>query len=244
MKKILVVGGVAGGASFAARMRRLDETAQIIMFEKGEYISFANCGLPYHIGETIKDRDALLVSKPEQFSKRFRVDIRTRSEVTAINTVRKTVTVKSGGTNYEESYDYLVLSPGAEPVRPPVAGISSRHIYTLRTLPDMDRIKEKIDSGKIQKAAVIGGGFIGLEMAENLRHRGLEVTQIELMDQVFAPADRKWLRFYISISGLTASGYCLKMVHVPLQTEKMEHWILLLRAARFSMWIWRFWRLE
>ena len=139
MKKILVVGGVAGGASFAARMRRLDETAQIIMFEKGEYISFANCGLPYHIGETIKDRDALLVSKPEQFSKRFRVDIRTRSEVTAINTVRKTVTVKSGGTNYEESYDYLVLSPGAEPVRPPVAGISSRHIYTLRTLPDMDR---------------------------------------------------------------------------------------------------------
>jgi len=205
MKKILVVGGVAGGASFAARMRRLDETAQIIMFEKGEYISFANCGLPYHIGETIKDRDALLVSKPEQFSKRFRVDIRTRSEVTAINTVRKTVTVKSGGTNYEESYDYLVLSPGAEPVRPPVAGISSRHIYTLRTLPDMDRIKEKIDSGKIQKAAVIGGGFIGLEMAENLRHRGLEVTQIELMDQVFAPADREMaqiLHQHLRINGI------------------------------------------
>lgn len=205
MKKILVIGGVAGGASFAARMRRLDEAAQIIMFEKGEYISFANCGLPYHIGETIKDRDALLVSNPEQFSKRFRVDVRIKSEVTAINTVKKTVTVKSGNKSYEESYDYLVLSPGAKPVRPSIAGITSRHVYTLRTLPDMDHIKEMVDSGKIRKAAVIGGGFIGLEMTENLRHRGLEVTQIEQMDQVFAPADREMAQIihqHLRINGI------------------------------------------
>jgi NADPH-dependent 2,4-dienoyl-CoA reductase/sulfur reductase-like enzyme/peroxiredoxin family protein/TusA-related sulfurtransferase/rhodanese-related sulfurtransferase len=205
MKKILVVGGVAGGASFAARMRRLDETAQIIMFEKGEYISFANCGLPYHIGETIKNRDALLISKPEQFSERFRVDVRIKSEVTAINTVKKAVTVKSDRTIYEESYDYLVLSPGAEPVRPPVAGINSRNVHTLRTLPDMDLIKEKVDSGKIRRVAVIGGGFIGLEMTENLRHRGLEVVQIELMDQVFAPADREMaqiLHQHLQINGI------------------------------------------
>jgi len=205
MKKILVIGGVAGGASFAARMRRLDEAAQIIMFEKGEYISFANCGLPYHIGETIKEREALLISKPEQFSKRFRVDVRIKSEVIAINTVKKTVTVKSDKATYEESYDYLVLSPGAEPVRPPVEGINSRHVYTLRTLPDMDRIKEAIDSGKIRKAAIIGGGFIGLEMTENLRHRGLEVTQIELMDQVFALADREMaqiLHQHLRINGV------------------------------------------
>jgi len=205
MKKILVIGGVAGGASFAARMRRLDETAQIIMFEKGEYISFANCGLPYHIGETIKNRDDLLISKPEQFSARFRVDVRIKSEVTAINTVKKTVTVKSDRTIYEESYDYLVLSPGAEPVWPPVAGINSRHVHTLRTLPDMDLIKEKVDSGKIRRVAVIGGGFIGLEMTENLRHRGLEVVQIELMDQVFAPADREMaqiLHQHLKINGI------------------------------------------
>lgn len=203
--KIIVIGGVAGGASFVARMRRLDETAQIIIFEKGEYISFANCGLPYHIGEIIKDRDALLVSNSEQFSKRFRVDVRINSEVTAINTVKKTVTVKSGNKSYEESYDYLVLSPGAKPVRPSIAGISSRHVYTLRTLPDMDHIKEKIDSGKIRKAAVIGGGFIGLEVTENLRHRGLEVTQIELMDQVFAPADREMVQIihqHLRINGI------------------------------------------
>lgn len=191
MKKILVIGGVAGGASFTTRMRRLDETANIIMFEKGENISFANCGLPYHIGETIKDRDTLFASNPEKFSKSFRVDVRIKSEVTAINTVEKTVTVKSGESVYKESYDYLVLSPGAEPVRPDVTGINSRHVYTLRTLPDMDRIKEKVDSGKIHRAAVIGGGFIGLEMTESLNHRGVEVTQIELMNQVFAPADRE-----------------------------------------------------
>ncbi len=205
MKKILVVGGVAGGASFAARMRRLDEKAQIIMFEKGEYISFANCGLPYHIGETIKERETLLIQTPDQFTTRFKVDVRIKSEVTAIDTVLKKVTVKSGENQYEESYDYLVLSPGAAPVRPPVAGINSSKVYTLRTLPDMDCIKKEVDSGKINKAAVIGGGFIGLEMAENLKLRGLQVVQIEMMDQVFAPADREMaqiLHQHLQLNGI------------------------------------------
>lgn len=205
MKKILVIGGVAGGASFAARMRRLDETAQIIMFEKGEYISFANCGLPYHIGESIKDREMLLIQTPQQFTSRFEVDVRIKSEVTAINVAAKKVTVKTDKTDYEESYDYLVLSPGAESLRPPITGINSSYVHTLRTMPDMDRIKEKVDSGKVSKAAVIGGGFIGLEMAESLRHRGVEVTQIELLDQVFAPADREMaqiLHQHLQINGI------------------------------------------
>lgn len=195
MKKIIVVGGVAGGASFAARMRRLDETAQIIMFEKGEYISFANCGLPYHIGETIAERDNLIIQTPKQFKARFNIDVRIKSEVTEIDTSKSMVTVKSGELIYEESYDYLVLSPGAEPVRPPIPGIDSKRIYSLRTIPDMDRIKQTIESSKVTSAAVIGGGFIGLEMAENLHKRGISVTQIELLDQVFAPADHEMAHF-------------------------------------------------
>lgn len=195
MKKIIVVGGVAGGASFAARMRRLDETAQIIMFEKGEYISFANCGLPYHIGETIAERDNLIIQTPKQFKARFNIDVRIKSEVTQIDTSKSMVTVNSGELIYEESYDYLVLSPGAEPVRPPIPGIDSKKIYSLRTIPDMDRIKQTIESSKVTSAAVIGGGFIGLEMAENLHKRGISVTQIELLDQVFAPADHEMAHF-------------------------------------------------
>jgi len=191
MKKILVVGGVAGGASFSARMRRLDESAEIIMFEKGEYISFANCGLPYHIGETIKDRDNLIIQSPKSFKARFNIDIRTRSEVIAINTVKKTVTVRNGSSTYDESYDYLLLAPGAEPIRPPIPGIDSQKIFTLRTIPDMDRIKSIVDSQKVKRAAVVGGGFIGLEMAEALRHRDIDVTQIEMMSQVFMPADQE-----------------------------------------------------
>ena len=189
MKKILVVGGVAGGASFSARMRRLDETAQIIMFEKGEYISFANCGLPYHIGETIRDRDNLIIQTPQKFTARFNIDIRTHSEVIAININKKVVTVKNQTSTYEESFDYLVLSPGAEPLRPPIQGIESTKIVTLRNIPDMDKIKSLVDTHKVKRAAVVGGGFIGLEMAENLKIRDIDVTQIELMDQVFIPAD-------------------------------------------------------
>jgi NADPH-dependent 2,4-dienoyl-CoA reductase/sulfur reductase-like enzyme/peroxiredoxin family protein/rhodanese-related sulfurtransferase/TusA-related sulfurtransferase len=189
MKKILVVGGVAGGASFCARMRRLDETANIIMFEKGEYISFANCGLPYHIGNEIKDRDNLIIQSPDRFNARFNIDIRIRSEVIAVDTEKKTVTVRSEGRTYDESYDFLVLSPGAEPLRPPIPGIESKKIFTLRNIPDMDKIKALVDSKNVRHAAVVGGGFIGLEMAEALRHRDIDVTQIEMLDQVFAPAD-------------------------------------------------------
>lgn len=189
MKKILVVGGVAGGASFSARMRRLDESAQIIMFEKGEYISFANCGLPYHIGEIIRDRDNLIIQTPQKFTARFNIDIRTRSEVVAIDTNKKVVTVKNETSTYIESFDYLVLSPGAEPLRPPIQGIESTKIVTLRNIPDMDKIKSLVDAKKVKRAAVVGGGFIGLEMAESLKIRDIDVTQIELMDQVFIPAD-------------------------------------------------------
>lgn len=189
MKKILVVGGVAGGASFSARMRRLDESANIIMFEKGEYISFANCGLPYHIGGEIRERQNLIIQTPESFGKRFNVDVRNRSEVLSLDAQGKTVKVKGPDGTYEERYDYLVLSPGAAPVRPPIPGINHEKIHTLRNIPDMDRIKQAVDSGSVKSAVVVGGGFIGLEMAENLRHRGIEVTLVEAMDQVFAPAD-------------------------------------------------------
>ncbi|HEX2955895.1 MAG TPA: DsrE/DsrF/DrsH-like family protein [Chitinispirillaceae bacterium] len=191
MKKILIVGGVAGGASFAARMRRLDETARLIMFEKGEYISFANCGLPYHIGKTITDRENLIIQTPKKFKDRFDVDVRTGSEVIAIDTQKKCVSVRTASSTYEESYDYLVLSPGAAPIRPAVPGIDNEKIYTLRNIPDMDRIKSVVDSKEIRRAAVIGGGFIGLEMAEALRHRDIDVTLVELADQVFMPADNE-----------------------------------------------------
>ncbi|MBD3421039.1 MAG: CoA-disulfide reductase [Chitinivibrionales bacterium] len=189
--KTVIVGGVAGGGSAAARLRRLDEKAEIVMFERGEYISFANCGLPYYIGGVIKERDDLLVVKPQLMKDRFNVDVRTSSEVTAINRDRKTVTVhdKVNNNEYEESYDKLVLSPGAAPIRPPLPGINSSRIFTLRNIPDTDAIADAVDKGKATKAVVVGGGFIGLEMVENLHHRGLQVTLIEMAPQVMAPLD-------------------------------------------------------
>jgi len=190
-KKILIVGGVAGGASCAARMRRLDETAEIIMFEKGNYISFANCGLPYYIGDTIKDRENLIIQTPEKFKERFNVDVRTNSEVTSINPADKTITIRAGESDYTERYDALVLSPGTSPIRPPLRGIDSPIVFTLRNIPDTDHIRAHVDSKKARRAVVIGGGFIGLEMAESLRHRGLEVTLVEMLDQVFTPADKE-----------------------------------------------------
>lgn len=190
-KKILIVGGVAGGASCAARMRRLDESAQIIMFEKGEYISFANCGLPYYIGEIIKDRENLIIQTPQKFKDRFNVDVRINSEVISINPTEKTVTVRKRDSTYIEHYDALVLSPGTSPIRPPLRGIDSPVVFSLRTIPDTDRIKSYVDKKQANRAVVIGGGFIGLEMAESLRHRGLEVTLVELLYQVFTPADKE-----------------------------------------------------
>ncbi|WP_069650809.1 CoA-disulfide reductase [Caloranaerobacter ferrireducens] len=190
-KKVLIVGGVAGGASTAARLRRLDETAEIIMFEKGEHISFANCGLPYYIGGTIEQRDALLVQTPEKMRSRFNIDVRVKNEVLSIDREKKEVKVKdlNSGKVYKESYDYLVLSPGASPIKPPIPGIDSPNIFTLRNIPDTDAIKEYVDNKKPKRAVVVGGGFIGIEMAENLYDRGLEVSIVEMADQVMGPID-------------------------------------------------------
>ncbi|MDU3827628.1 MAG: FAD-dependent oxidoreductase, partial [Peptostreptococcus sp.] len=181
MKKILIVGGVAGGATAAARLRRLDETSQIIMFERGEYISFANCGLPYYIGGVIENREALLVQTVEGMSKRFNLDIRNFSEVVSIDPENKTISVKNLKTNeeYKESYDELILSPGASPIKPPIPGLDKAdNVFTLRNIPDTDRIKAYVDDNRPKEAVVIGGGFIGVEMAENLVERGVKVHLI------------------------------------------------------------------
>lgn len=189
-KKVLIVGGVAGGASTAARLRRLDEEAEIIMFERDEYISFANCGLPYYIGETIKERDKLLVQTPKSMHDRFNIDVRNNSDVTSIDINNKKVTVvsKDRGT-YEESYDVLVLSPGAKALKPPIPGIESKRIFTLRNIPDTDGIKAFVDSRQAQNAIVIGGGYVGVEMAENLKERGLNVILVEAAPHILAPFD-------------------------------------------------------
>ena len=189
-KKVLIVGGVAGGASAAARLRRLDENAEIIMFERDQYISFANCGLPYYIGESIKEREKLLVQTPEGMHARFDIDVRTNSEVTKVNAEKKTVTVNSKTKGvYEESYDYLILSPGARAIKPNIPGIDSEKILTLRNIPDTDKIKAYVDKKGVEHAIVIGGGFVGVEMAENLRDRGLNVTLVEAAPHILAPFD-------------------------------------------------------
>ncbi len=195
-KKIIIVGGVAGGASAAARLRRLDEQAEIIMFERGAHISFANCGLPYYIGETIQDRAKLFVQTPEAMHRRFEIDVRVNSEVVAIDPEHKSVTVHSqvGGT-YEESYDVLILSPGAKPMKPSIPGIDHPHIYTLRNIADTDRIKQAVDrwsgdpASSDESVVVIGGGYIGVEMAENLVERGMQVTLVEAAPHILAPFD-------------------------------------------------------
>ncbi|MDH7478475.1 MAG: FAD-dependent oxidoreductase, partial [Syntrophomonadaceae bacterium] len=190
-KKVLIVGGVAGGASAAARMRRLDETAQIIMFERGQDVSFANCGLPYYIGGFIEKRNKLLVQTPRSLFQRFNIDVRTMNEVVAIFPQEKMVEVKDLRTQdtYRENYDYLVLSPGARPIIPNIPGIHLDNVFTVRNVPDSDRIKQFIEAEKPRQALVVGGGFIGLEMAENLKERGVAVTIVELADQVMAPLD-------------------------------------------------------
>ena len=189
--KYIIVGAVAGGASTAARLRRMDEHAEIVIFEKGDYISYANCGLPYYIGEVIRERDKLFVQTAASFNERFNIDVRIKTEVTAIDPARKTISAKNQitGEVYEEHYDRLVLSPGAEPLRPPLPGIASEGIFTLRNVADTDYIKAYVEKNKSGKAVVIGGGFIGLEMAENLKHVGMDVTIIEMGTQVMAPVD-------------------------------------------------------
>ncbi len=190
-KKVLIVGGVAGGASAAARLRRLDEKAGIIMFERGPYISFANCGLPYYIGRTIKERENLLLMTPEQFNKRFNIDVRVNNEVIKIDRDNKLLEVKdlNSGNKYFENYDKLILSPGAGPAKPAIEGIDSERIFALRNVPDMDRIDEFIEREKPKRAVVVGAGYIGLEMAENLHNRGILVAIVEMTDQVMPVLD-------------------------------------------------------
>ncbi len=196
-RRILVVGGVAGGASAAARARRTDEHAEIILFEKGPFISFANCGLPYYVGREIGDRSALLLQTPETFNARFSVDVRVHHEVIALDTAQKTLRVRNGQTGevYEESYTELILSPGAIPIRPPLPGIDQQNIFTVRTVPDSDAIRAYMEETGSGRAVVVGAGFIGLEMVENLLHLGLQVTLVEKADQVLPPLDPEMAAF-------------------------------------------------
>ena len=189
--KVLIVGGVAGGASAAARLRRLDEKAEIIMFERGEYISFANCGLPYYIGGEINKKSALTLQTPQSFNSRFNVDVRVWNEVTAIDAEKKQVTVHNvqTGEDYTESYDELILSPGAAPLVPKMDGVDDPRVFTLRNIPDTVKIRNYVEEEFPESAVVVGGGYIGVEMAENLKKAGLKVTIVELADHVIAPLD-------------------------------------------------------
>lgn len=238
-KRILIVGGVAGGASAAARLRRLDENAEIILFERDEYISFANCGLPYYIGGTIRDRDNLLVQTPEDMKARFRIDVRIFSEVIHIDTDNKRITVRSRdrGT-YTESYDNLILSPGAKALKPPISGIDGERIFTLRNISDTDAIKTHVDNSlmkggysDIKSAIVIGGGFIGVEMAENLVELGLKVTLVEAAPHILAPfdddmvilAERELIRGGVKLllgDGVKSFSHKKDKVEVTLSSEK------------------------
>ena len=189
--KLLIIGGVAGGATAAARARRVSEDAEIIVFERGEFISFANCGLPYYIGNVIKRRAHLLLATPKEFKNRYNIDVRIFSEVVGISVKEKTVEIKNTATGetYRESYDKLILSPGAEPIKPPLEGIELENIFHLRNVPDSDRIKKIVDERNPRRAVVVGGGFIGLEMAENLTERGVKTTIVEMLDQVMPSLD-------------------------------------------------------
>lgn len=197
MSKIVIIGGVAGGASAAARARRLSEDAEIIMFERGPFVSFANCGLPYHIGGDIQERSKLLLQTPESFLARFNVDVRVMNEVVSINRQDKTVTVKNllDGSEYQESYDFLLLSPGAGPVVPPIPGIDNPLTHSLRNIPDMDCIIKTIETNKVEHATVVGGGFIGLEMMEAFHQLGVKTTLVEMAGQVMTPVDREMAGF-------------------------------------------------
>ena len=190
-KKTVIIGGVAGGATAAARLRRRDEKMEIVVLEKGDYISFANCGLPYYIGDVIKSRDALLLQTPEAMKKKFNIEVRTRAEAVAVHPKEHKVSVRdlSTGAKYEESYDNLIIATGSSPIKPPIPGIDGQGIFTLWNIPDTDKIKNYMEQHRPGRAAVIGGGFIGLEMAENLHGAGLDVTIIEMQNQVMAPLD-------------------------------------------------------
>ncbi|GGM43471.1 pyridine nucleotide-disulfide oxidoreductase [Paraliobacillus quinghaiensis] len=190
-KRILIVGGVAGGASVAARIRRLDEDAEIVMFERGPHVSFSNCALPYHLSGDIADSNRLVLMNPEKFDDQYKIEARTNSEVVKINRDKNTITVKNvqSGEEYEEAYDKLVLSPGANPIVPPLEGVNSDHVFTVRNVVDIEKLNTHVQKEHIEEIAVIGGGFIGIEVAENLAHAGKKVSLVEAQDQVMAPFD-------------------------------------------------------
>lgn len=232
--KLLIIGGVAGGATAAARARRLNENAEIVLFERGEYISFANCGLPYYIGEVIKERDSLLVTTVADFKNRYAIDIRIFTEVTAIDRKNKQVQIKNlqTGESYDESYDKIILSPGAEPFKPPIDGIDLDNIYNLRNIPDSDKIKQCVDEKKPESAVVVGGGFIGLEMAENLAIRGVKTTIVEKLDQVMPSLDFEMASFmsaHLKEKGVTCilgdgiSSFTENNGRLTAHTEKDRH---------------------
>ncbi|MEN6348822.1 MAG: FAD-dependent oxidoreductase, partial [Syntrophomonas sp.] len=229
MSKVLIVGGVAAGASCAARLRRLDENAEIIMFERGEDISFANCGLPYYIGGVIRQRNRLLVQTPRDMSRRFNIDIRTRSKVRRIFPDKKQVEVKNliEGSSYMEGYDYLVLCPGAAPLVPNIPGIDKHNVFTVRNIPDSDIIKQYIVEHQVKSAVVVGGGFIGMEMAEMLDQMDIEVTLVEAGPQVIAPLDPDMAAIvhkYIKIQGI---NLVLNDKPVLMEgTDNVEHVVL------------------
>jgi NADPH-dependent 2,4-dienoyl-CoA reductase/sulfur reductase-like enzyme/rhodanese-related sulfurtransferase len=210
-KRVLVVGGVAGGASCAARLRRLDEGAEIVLFDRGPHVSFANCGLPYFVGNVIADEGKLLVASSEMFRQRFNIQVRTRHEVLSIDRERRTIRVRDldaagGAIEREERYDALVLAPGAAPIRPPIPGIDLPGIFAVRTIPDTRRIRAWIEERRPQRALVVGGGFIGLEMAENLAHRGMQVTVLERLPQIMPPFDAEMaatVRTHLEEKGVT-----------------------------------------
>ena len=227
-KKVLIVGGVAGGASAAARLRRLNEDFEIIMFEKGEYISFANCGLPYYIGDSIKSRGFLLVQTVEGMKERFKIDVRNLNEVIEIDKNRKKVKVKNHKTGeiYEETYDKLILSPGAMPKIPDIEGIKScKNLFTLRNIADTDKIRNYVDNNKPEKALIVGGGFIGLEMAENLSERGVEVTLVHSREQVMTPIDYEMAS--ILHTHLIEKGVKLILNDKPLKFEESGRKVIL-----------------
>jgi len=190
-RRVLIVGGVAGGASAAARLRRLDEAAEIVLFDRGPHVSFANCGLPYYVGNVIVDERRLLVASRELFRDRFNIDVRTEHEVTTIDRAAQTIRVMDlrEGSERDEHYDVLVLAPGAAPVRPDARGLDLPGVFVVRTIPDTRRIRAWLEEPPRREAVVVGGGFIGLEMAENLVRRGLEVTVLEKLPQVMPPVD-------------------------------------------------------
>ncbi len=247
-KRILIVGGVAGGASCAARARRLSETAEIVIFDRGDYVSFANCGLPYYVGDVIRKEDDLLVATPELFRERFNIEVRLQADVVAIDRNRQTISVRDlrSGSVYEEAYDALVLSPGATPIRPNLSGIDLPGIFSLRTIPDSRRIREWIDRSQAKRALIVGGGYIGMEMTENLVRRGLAVTVVEMQSQIMPLLDPEMampvqtllasegvrLRLNETVTGFAAGESGLLRVQLASGAEESADLVLLCIGVR------------